>query len=130
MILDDLFDYLVAQGFASTVHKGWLRELPANAVTLRETGGFPSRHVMTAGAGQAIVEEPTVQVVTRAATYDAASAMACSAYLLLDGLRNLTINGEDYHFVTAMQPPFLLERDANHRFLFAFNVHVTRRTVP
>ena len=81
------------------------------------------------GAGQAILEEPTVQIVARAMAYDTAETLIRSIKTLLDGLRNQTINGVQYHWVSALQPPFLLERDANQRFVLAFNVHVKRQTV-
>ncbi len=125
--MDDLQAYLVAQGIATPIQKGSIAESPDTVLAMRETGGYPSQHRM--GAGQAIIEEPTVQIVARAMAYDTAETLIRSIKTLFDGLRNQTINGVQYHWVTALQPPFLLERDANRRFVLAFNVHVKRQTV-
>ena len=129
MLLDDLSTFLVAQGIATPIQKGSIAESPDTVLALRETGGYPASHVMSVSAGQAILEEPTVQIVARAMAYDTAETLIRSIKTLLDGLRNQTINGVQYHWVSALQPPFLLERDANQRFVLAFNVHVKRQTV-
>ena len=125
-LLDDLSTHLTPL-VGVPVQKGSLQEIPDSVVALRETGGFPSQHVHGRGAGQAIVDEPTVQVVTRAKDYQTAMATARTAYGVLDGLRDTVLNGLLYHLVRALQPPFFLMRDENHRFLCAFNVHVQRR---
>lgn len=127
MLLDDLSAYLQPQ-FSYPVQKGSWQEIPDIIIALRETGGFPSQHVNGVGPGQAIIDEPTVQVVTRAKDYQTAMNTCRSVYVLLDGLRNVTLNGLLYHFIRALQPPFFLMRDESNRFLMAFNVHVQRRT--
>jgi hypothetical protein len=130
MLLDDLSAHLSSNGMTTVIYKGAMQETPNDIVVLRETGGFPSQHVMSAATGHAILEEPTVQVLSRSLAYDAASTVARQALALFDGLRDTTINGVLYHWVTALQPPFLLERDANQRFIIAFNLHVKRVTIP
>ncbi len=82
------------------------------------------------GTQQAILDEPTLQVVTRAKDYQTAMQFALDARALLDGLRDTVINGLLYHFIRALQPPFFLMRDENQRYLCAFNIHVTRRNEP
>ena len=129
MLLDDIAQYLTGMAVGVPVQKGYFQEIPNSAIALRETGGFASQHVNGVGPGQAILDEPTLQIATRAADYVTAMTLARQVYALLDGLRDLELNGLLYHFVRAMQPPFFLMRDDNHRFLCAFNIHVSRRTV-
>jgi hypothetical protein len=128
--MDDLEDYLQANGITAAIQKGSLPESPDTALAFRETGGFPGQYVMKVAAGNAVIEEPTVQVLARAKAYDVAEVLIRSVSALLDGLRNQTINGVQYHWVRAMQPPSLLERDQNQRFVLVFNVHIKRQTVP
>jgi hypothetical protein len=128
MLLDDLNTYLAANGIAVPIHLGSMQETPDTIVALRETGGFPGAYVMT--PGQAVLEEPTVQVLARAVAYNSAEALIRSVKALLDGFRNTSVNGVLYHFAQALQPPFILERDQNLRFVLAFNVHIKRQTVP
>ncbi len=129
MLLDDLADYLIPFSLLTgiPVQKGFFQEIPDSAVAIRETGGFPPEHVMGAQGG--VVDEPTVQIVTRAKDYQSAMQTARDLFTQLDGLRALIINSVTYHFVAAMQPPFFLQRDANHRFECAFNLHI-KRSVP
>ena len=121
MLLDDVATLLTG---LATVQKGTYLETPDTVLALRETGGFPSTHVNV--GPRPVLEEPTVQVIARAKEYAAGSALAWDAHRALTGTRNQTINGRLYHWIDAMQPPFLLERDATFRYLFAFNVHLKR----
>ena len=131
MLLDDISDFLVGNGLGAPVQKAQLVELPDTALALRETGGFPTEHRMgtTNGNGRAILDQPTLQVVTRAKDYPTAMSLARLAYQILDGARDQTINGLLYHFIRALQQPFFLMRDDNQRYLCAFNIHITRRNV-
>ena len=131
MLLDDLSAYLATASFAYPVQKGQLLEIPDSVLALRETGGFPAQFVMgpTGNASQAVVDEPTLQVVTRSKDYLTAMTICRTAYDLLNGLRDITVNNVLYHLVRALQPPFFLMRDDNQRYLCAFNLHVTRRTI-
>ena len=126
MLLDDLSLYLTPE-LPYPVQNGFLQELPNEVVALRETGGFPSPHVLTSEPGLAVLDQPTVQVVTRARDYVTAMLTARQAHALLDGLRERELNGVLYQFIKAMQPPFFLSRDENNRFLCAFNIHIQRR---
>jgi len=125
--MDDLSAYLVAQGIGTTIQKGSLPESPDTCLAFRETGGFAAQHTMA--TKPAVIEEPTVQVLARAMAYDVAEALIRQVKALFDGLSNQTINSVQYHWITALQPPFLLERDDNKRFILCFNVHIKRQTV-
>lgn len=121
----DLRDYL-ASGQTATVMAGYLPTEPARAVAVRETGGMPSVHTMSSGPGLAYAERPTVQVLSRAATYEATAQIAANVHHLLDGLRPRTINGTAYEWAEALQQPFELERDDNGRIIFACNYLITK----
>ena len=128
MLLDDLSDYLTPLLAGFPVQKGFFQEVPDEVVALRETGGFPSQHVNAGGFG-AILDEPTVQVVARGKTYAGTMNLCRTAFAALDGMHDVVLNDVPYHFITALQPPFFLMRDENHRFQCAFNIHVKRRNV-
>lgn len=121
----DLRDYL-ASGQGETVIAGRLPTDPPRAIGVRETGGMPSSHTMSSGPGQAVMEWPTVQVFSRAATYQASAQIAQNVHGLLDGLRARIINGTWYHWVEAMQQPFFLEDDENGRPIFACNYLIAK----
>lgn len=130
MVLDDLVDYLAPLVAGTPLQKGFFQALPDTAIALMETGGFPSQHVYGGTLPlAAVIEEPTIQVKARAKDYLSAMSQCRLVYRLLDGLRDLDINGVTYHFIRALQPPFFLMRDEVHRFVCAFNIHVQRRSV-
>lgn len=128
MLLDDLETYLLGAGVTDAIDKGELHDAPDTVVALRETGGLPSEHTMGGGPGQAILEVFSVQILARAFDYVTASTLIWSVRQALDGLRDITLNGAAYYFVTAIQPPFLLMRDVNQRYILAFNVLIRRQT--
>jgi hypothetical protein len=130
VLMDDLADYLTGAGIAVPIQKGTLAQDPDDVLAMRETGGFPSQHVSAVTNGYAVLEEPTVQILARSASYNLAEQTIRLAFGLLDGLRERTLNGIVYYFITAMQPPFFLERDDNDRYVLAFNIHVRRQTTP
>ncbi len=127
MILDDIKTYLEDQGFvAATIVKGQMIETPDSMLSFRETGGFPPDYVM---GGDATSDEPTIQVLARAADFPTAMTIARTAYAILNGATEYLVGAEQrFGFIRTLQPPFLLMRDDNHRFICAFNIHVTRQS--
>jgi len=127
VILDDLSD-LLSTGTAAcaSILKGSLQDRPDTTLCLREVGGRPADHAMSSGPGHAVAEHPRVQVIARDPTYEDARLIAHRAYVKLDGLAEVTKNSTLYHWITAVQPPFLLGIDDNDRTLIAFNVDITK----
>ncbi len=121
----DLRDYL-ASGQSESVTAGRLPAVPDRAIGVLETGGLPSAHTMVSGPGQAVMEFPRVQILSRAPTYQAARQMAENAHHLLDGFRPRLINGTAYEWIEAAQQPFLLDEDANGRVIIACNYQVAK----
>ena len=121
----DVRDYL-ASGQGETVTAGQLPIEPARAIGVRRTGGLPSTHTMSSGPGNAHLEWPTVQILSRAPTYQAAEQIATNVHHLLDGLRPRTINGTAYEWAQALQQPFELDRDENGRVIFACNYVIAK----
>lgn len=127
-----MIDYLSSGGVGTAgtdLFAGLMPASPDNAVTVYETGGRATVHAMHGSAGQAVVEQPRVQVVSRGATdsYEAARAVAQKAFLLLDGLPSRTINGVSYFWGSAVQSPFLMGRDEQGRPLVAFNADIFKQ---
>ena len=131
MLLDDLADLLSTGGIGTVgtnLFKGTLPPEPDAAVAiLGPYGGLEPVHAMAAGPGASLAERPRVQVVARDTRYDAAMKKAQDVWLLLDGLQEKTINGVKYYSIDALQSPFYLVRDENHREIFAANYEVVRR---
>jgi hypothetical protein len=123
----DLRDYL-ASGLSTsdTVTAGRLAAFPDRQIGVIESGGLPSTHTMASGPGLAVMEWPRVQILSRAATYQAAVQIAQNVHGLLDGLRERTINGTRYHWSEAVQQPFMLEEDANNRVVIACNYQIAK----
>jgi hypothetical protein len=133
VILDDLLDYLSTSGMGTVGSTAdgslFYSQLPPEVIAcigLFETGGLSSIHTFSGGPGNAVVERPRVQVVSRAATYATARARAQDAFMLLDGLANRTINGVRYLSITAVQSPFDMGRDDNNYPRVACNFDVVK----
>ena len=127
-LLEDLLDLISSgsTGLSGTILLGRLSDTPAEQLAIAETGGMAPVHAMSSGPGNAILELPRVQISSRSTTYAAAKTRIKSVEALLDGLRPRTINGIQYHFATAVQPPFLLEYDANNRPVLAQNFEIQK----
>lgn len=127
-LLDDLSDLLSSgsTGLSGSIYLGRLSDTPDPQIAIAETGGMASVHAMSSGPGNAVLEMPRVQVLSRATTYASAKTRIKLVEGLLDGLRPRTINGVQYHFASAVQPPFLLEYDANNRPIVAQNFEIQK----
>ena len=90
-----------------------------------ESGGAPP----TPGFGvEGIVSEsPTVQIRFRGVANDSQGPLAKAriAYAALQRV-GVTLSSNFYHTLRPMQPPFILERDANQRVVWVFNVAAER----
>lgn len=127
MLLSDLSDYLSTGNVGSTdIFCGWVPMSPDTLIAIHETGGLPSVHAMASGPGQAMVEQPRVQIQVRDADYESARLIMHRVHARLDGTRNQTINGVTYHWIEAVQQPFFLHRDENSRFVLACNYQITK----
>jgi hypothetical protein len=122
MLLDDITDYLTTGGMG-TVTKDFLPDAPATVITVYGTGGQAPTYTM---AGRHVMEQPRIQVVCRAESLQTAHQNAKGVYELLSGVRNRTINSVLYHWIEAVQEPFLLGRDGNARFTVACNYDVKK----
>jgi hypothetical protein len=134
-LLDDLGSYLQAQGVATLQTDLFKGGLPMDSplapvhdaiMAIIESAGLPPFHIHN--IQQASFEQPVVQVVVRGAPYDYAEARARAqaAFLALDGLSNITINGTFYLFVQALQSPFFLHSDQMSRPVIVFNVRCAK----
>ena len=122
MMLDDIATYLDGNGLG-TVHRDFSPPSPDTVVTIYGTGGQAPVYTMR---NPHILERPRVQVVCRSLSLQTAHSNAKSAYELLSGVRNRTINNVLYHWIEAVQEPFLLGKDQNARFTVACNYDITK----
>lgn len=128
MLLDDLRYHLIAGSIGTTeVYCGSFPSHSADtAVVILETGGLESVHTMSTGVGNAVLEQPRVQVVVRSSAYETARAVMEETHHWLDGLRDIEISSVKYSWVEAVQQPFFLRRDENRRFEIACNYQIVR----
>lgn len=122
MLLDDIADMLSTGGMG-TVTKDYVPPEPDTVVTVYGTGGVGPTYTMS---GTHVLEQPRVQVVCRAVSLQTAHQNAKSCYELLSGVKNRTINNVQYHWIQAVQEPFLLVRDQNARFAVACNYDIKK----
>jgi len=126
LLLDDLADLLSSGGVATTTYRGIMPEIPDDALQLVETGGLAAVHAMSASAGAAHEERPTVQIMRRSPVYNRARAEMNVIWKLLDGLGDRSINGTRYLWIAARQSPFGVGRDETNRYLVACNFDVCK----
>jgi hypothetical protein len=91
---------------------------PDDLVAVFDTGGYPA---------QAVLPDlrRTVQITVRSKSYAVARKKIWQIFSLLDRPENRFIEINNRKMVAqAMQPPLLLERDANNRGVFVFNLAV------
>lgn len=132
MLLDDIADYLSSGGLG-TVNTdifmgGFPDEAPDAAIAIYETGGVSSVHAMNSAPGRAVIERPRVQVIARGAErdYQSARLRVNGAVLLLDGMRERSINGTRYLWAAAVQSPYPVGHDDNRRPRVAVNFDVMK----
>jgi len=130
-MLDDLGTYLEAQvgslTLGTNLFLGRMPDSPDVCVTLYEYGGGAPTNVM-GGDNMPPIEEPRVQVLTRADGYTATRTLAGECWTAIEAILNESLSGTLYHRVSANQSPFPLERDSQDRVLFAQNFRVLKAT--
>lgn len=130
MLLDDLGDYLSTQGLGAVgavIFKSTLPDAPDECISIFESGGFASVHTMSTGPGVAVMEQPTVQVICRSTRYDSARRLAQNVDLVLNGLRDVVINGISYQWAEAQQSPFQIGKDTQERHEVACNYRILKQ---
>lgn len=102
-------------GSAATIPDG-----PGPFLLLKETGGSGSSKTQ-----QGATQRPTMQLLARGKSSQAARALLVAAYNALggaDGLYNITLTGTFYVSITARQEPTDIGLDAAKRAMFSFNI--------
>jgi hypothetical protein len=122
MLLDDLADYLTTGGMG-TVYKDQTPPTPETVTAVYAQAGKGPTYTMR---NPHVLEEPRAQVVCRSVSLETAHDNARSAYELLSGVRNRTINGVVYHWISAVQEPTLIGKDQNARFTVACNYDIKK----
>lgn len=128
MLIDELATYLQSKGLGTIgtdIFEGRLMDTPDAQIALIDYAGRPSE--LTHDIAGIAYERPRVQVLARSSPDDYAGARtkANGAYKVLE-FANQTLSGVRYLQVTALHPPFLLDRDHQERCVFAFNIDVLK----
>ena len=135
MILDDVATYLAANTTRLTVGvnltKAFMPENPSTVTTLYETGGFIPLHAFTTGGTTRYYEQPGLMIHSRSTDYQTVRDTMDAVFTILDGVHDTTLptaTGVHYASVDAVQSPFLVQRDANDRFVLSVHFDVTKTT--
>jgi hypothetical protein len=126
--LVDIATYLDAQQASLTLGTnlflGRMPDSPDTCVVLYEYGGSAPDNTM--GSGLPVLQNPSVQIAVRAVLYASAESLINLCWATLEGIVNMSLSGTRYNRVTAIQSPFVLERDSQDRVIFVQNFNVTR----
>jgi Bacteriophage minor capsid protein len=122
MLLDDLSDFMSSGGMG-IVYKDQTPLTPDTVTAVYAQIGQPPTYTMR---NPHVLEQPRVQVVCRSVSLETAHDNARSAYELLSGVRNRTINGVLYHWIGAAGEPVLIGKDQNARFTVACNFDIKK----
>lgn len=129
-LVEDIGTYLAAQStlfvLGTKTFLNFMPDSPNRAQSIIETGGPAPEFVMGASTKVAI-EHPRIQMVCRSTSSTAARADMDRAWVILNGVANQVLSGTTYLRISAVQSPFLLERDAKGRPVFGCNFDVMRR---
>lgn len=102
----------------------YLPSEPNRAASIIETAGLPPARVF--GSTSVAWEQGRVQLACRSTSSATARADVDAAFTVLEGVQNQTLTSNLFLRVSAAQSPFLLERDAQNRVVFAVNFDVWR----
>lgn len=104
----------------------YLPDTPGTAASIIETPGAAPTHVF---AGNLPAwENARIAVTCRSTSSTKARANMNDAWFQLQEVANETLSNRTYLRISAVQSPFLLERDAQGRVSFQANFDVVRRT--
>ena len=130
-LLDDVGTYLAGQvgslTLGTNLFLGRMPDEPDTCVALFEYGGDAPVNTMGSDA-MPPVEQPRIQILTRASGYSSARTLAISCFAALEAVLNESLSGTRYHRVAANQSPFPLERDSRDRVVWAQNFRVQKAT--
>lgn len=111
--LENVAAYLVTNGAGTTaapeptiVYDAFPAS-PDAVIVLRDTGGRAPIHTMGASLSKAAVEQPNLQVLTRAPTRAAAAALARSVWDLLDNYSGTMGSTQILHILAHQMPASL-----------------------
>lgn len=104
----------------------YLPDEPGTAASIIETGGLPPTHVFA--GDRPAWENARIAVTCRSTSSTRARANMNDAWFQLHEVANETLSGRSYLRISAVQSPFLLERDERGRVSFQANFDVIRRT--
>lgn len=99
---------------------------PGTATSLIETGGLPPQHHFSGDLPS--WENARLQVSCRSTSSTQARANMNDAWFQLQEVANETLSSRTWLRISAVQSPFLLERDAKGRVVFAANFDCVRAT--
>ena len=124
MLIDEIADYLAAQGVGTVevdLFVGHLPAAPDTALAVFATGGLP--------AGSYPLDEPTIQVRSRSASLVTAYERLAQVFAALQGLHHITLPGGTWllNCLGMQSAPTGLGRDEADREEFVLNFRLVVR---
>lgn len=124
-IAKDIRDYLVATVGLSNVSIGMLASTPVNQYAVIEYSG--PANIKTHGVGTAVLDEGLIQILARHASANTALTNIQAVVDALDGLRDVTINGVVYQYMTEISRPRIMERDESGAIIYCYEMRIHAR---
>jgi len=124
-VTEDVAIYLESQGLGTrgtTIFRGYLPPQPVECLGIFATGGAAAELIGN-------VDHPSIQILVRASTYDAAEGKAYDVFNAFHALTETVINGSRYLLVEALQDPISLGQDENGYYLFSLNFRMMRENL-
>lgn len=129
--IDEIGTYLAAEvgslTLGTSLFLGRMPEDPDTCAAIYEYGGESPMSVM-GGSAMPPLEQPRIQIASRATGYSSARTLALDAWSALELIMDEDLSGVRFHRVQAIQSPFPLERDSKDRVIFAQNFRVMKVT--
>jgi len=127
-LIEEIGQFIEDEGLASQATDLFIGDMPQTApdtaTAVVETAGLTP--LFAHDINGVNLEQPSFQIYNRAVAYSVARALAQSIFVALNKLVNTTLSGTIYPRVVAIQSPFSLGRDDNHRAQIVCN-YTTRK---
>ena len=104
---------------------GRLPDAPDTCVAVYETMGQAPDNTF-GGSTAPVMENPRIQVVSRAVAYADSASLAADIFTQLTKVDNETLTSTTYQRIEPLQTPFALERDDQERMVTVCNYQVTK----
>jgi len=121
MIEKVLADYLESQGFGTVGVNIFAERLPENPDRAIAVIRYSGRAPVMILSGNIVIEQPSVQVLVRTASFTESESLIYQIRDLITGLHNTNLNNLHILGIVPLGSPAVLERDTKNRVIMFCN---------